>query len=123
MQSLGVGLADLHTVVLDIACRYMLLQDHGDDIQTLSSEYKIIVRSGDVCKGCRGEQQWLSMRARGQKISIYGYLSHCAQAPWLHAKVSHACRWPGHQVVSAQHWKRVFRSVVVMLFSGEKASG
>lgn len=27
-------------------------EDHGDDINTLSSEYKVIVRSGDICKGC-----------------------------------------------------------------------
>jgi secreted PhoX family phosphatase len=27
-------------------------EDHGDDVTTLSSRYKVIVRSGDICPGC-----------------------------------------------------------------------
>jgi hypothetical protein len=66
VQSLCASPADLQFAILDIQSRYTLPQDHGDDVQTLSSEFKIFVRSGDVCKGCRGEQQSKCSRAQSR---------------------------------------------------------
>jgi hypothetical protein len=57
VQLLGVHVTLLQSAQHHHLHRFILPQDHGDDVQTLSSEFKIIVRSGDVCKGCRGEQQ------------------------------------------------------------------
>jgi secreted PhoX family phosphatase len=48
-------------------------EDHGDDVQTLSSEFKIIVRSGDVCKGCLDgkDLKWGQLFERDGKTPIF----------------------------------------------------